>query len=301
MLLMPMTTALLQLTRNPRSLLRTTDYEMRYGPSICQSDSYSAMDQFSRFPRPPMVEISRRQGRMGSKVFTGILYTFALWVFAVYSAIAQSSNWPAARLHHTGAYDDAHKEFVVYGGYTWNQASQKVQAASDVWAWNGISWRLISDTGVHKYVASMAYDSKLQLILTFGGADDSNAIDGKLSSLEAGSWKVIKDLPSLGRADATLVYDFKRDRLVLFGGRHENVLFADTWEFDGNDWKPTFMAGPSLRSAAAAVYDSARGVTVLYGGFRPPPGVGGTLGLKWQQGKRCSESGARARSWPRPA
>ena len=235
---------------------------------------------------------------MGPKIFKGILCTFVLWFVAVYSAIAQSSNWPVARLHHSGTYDDVRKEFVVYGGYTWNQTSQKVQAASDVWAWNGIRWRLISDTGVEKYVASMAYDSKRQRILTFGGADDSNAIDGNLSSLEAGSWKVIKDLPSLARADVTLVYDSGRDRLILFGGRHENVLFADTWEFDGSDWKPTFMAGPSLRSAAAAVYDSARGVTVLYGGFRPLTGLGDTWEWNGEQWRLASESGPGPRSWP---
>jgi galactose oxidase-like protein len=228
----------------------------------------------------------------------GILCAFVLSLVAVYSALAQSANWPVARLHHSGTYDVAHEEFVVYGGYTWNQATQKVQVASDVWAWNGIKWRLISDTGVHKYVPSMAYDSKRQRILMFGGADDSNTIDGKLSSLEAGSWKVIQDLPSVSRADATLVYDSKRDRLVLFGGRHENVLFADTWEVDGDDWKPTFMAGPSLRSAAAAVYDSARGVTVLYGGFRPLAGLGDTWEWNGEQWRLVSESGPGPRSWP---
>ena len=36
---------------------------------------------------------------------------------------------------------------------------------------------------------------------------------------------------------------------MLFGGSNEEIFFADTWEFDGSDWKPTFMAGPSLRSA----------------------------------------------------
>jgi Galactose oxidase, central domain len=235
---------------------------------------------------------------MGLKIFKGILCTFLLGLVAVYSAIAQSSNWPAARLHHSGTYDDAHNEFVVYGGYTWNHATQKVQAASDVWAWNGVKWRLISDTGLHKYVASMAYDSKRQRILIFGGADDANAIDGKLRSLEPDGWTVIHDLPSLARADATLVYDSKRDRLVLFGGRHENILFADTWEFDGSDWKPTFMAGPSLRSAAAAVYDSARGVTVLYGGFRPLAGLGDTWEWDGKQWKLVSESGPGPRSWP---
>jgi hypothetical protein len=221
-----------------------------------------------------------------------------LSLVALSQAIAQAPKSPAARLHHSGVYDEARKEFVIYGGYTWNQAAQKVQAASDVWAWNGMQWKLISDTGVHKYVASLAFDSKRQRLLMFGGADDSGMTDGKLNSLEAGSWKVVKDLPSLERADATLVYDSKRDRLTLFGGRRANVLFADTWEFDGDNWKPTFMAGPSLRSAATAVYDSDRDVIVLYGGFRPLAGLGDTWEWNGEQWKLVSESGPGPRSWP---
>src|ERR1039458_6866847 len=81
---------------------------------------------------------------------------------------------------------------------------------------------------------------------------------------------------STGAHGARPTYDSQRDRLVLFGGRNGEVLFADTWEFDGSDWKPTFMAGPSLRSGGPAVYDSARSVTVLYGGFRPLAALGDT-------------------------
>ncbi len=58
------------------------------------------------------------------------------------------------------------------------------------------------------------------------------------------------------------------------------------------------MAGPSLRSAAAAVYDSARGVTVLYGGFRPLAGLGDTWEWNGEQWKLVSESGPGPRSWP---
>ena len=183
---------------------------------------------------------------MVSKVLRRILFIAVPLLLAASTATAQDPNVPAGRLHHSGVYDESRKEFVIYGGYTWNPSLQKVQSASDVWGWNGSRWELICDSALHKYVAAMAFDSKRERILIFGGADDSGAIDGKLRSLEGGTWRVVKDLPTLERADASMAYDSKRDRLVLFGGRNEVCCsLADTWEFDGNDWKPTFMAGPS--------------------------------------------------------
>lgn len=214
------------------------------------------------------------------------------------SSAGQSlSKAPAARLHHSGVYDEVRKQFMVYGGYTWNEKAQKVQSASDVWGWNGTAWELIADTGVHKYVAPLAFDVKRQRLLMFGGADDLG-VDGKLSTLEGRTWKVVRDLPSLARADASVAYDSKRDRVLLFGGRNDNVLFADTWEFDGTEWRTTFIAGPSLRSAGAVTYDSARGVTVLYGGFRPLAALGDTWEWNGEQWSLVSESGPGPRSWP---
>jgi CubicO group peptidase (beta-lactamase class C family) len=167
-----------------------------------------------------------------------------------------------------------------------------------VWGWNGTKWQLVGGMGVRKIVAPLAFDSKRQRTVMFGGNGDSDATDGKLCSLDKGTWRLVKDVPYLERADPSLAYDSKRDRLVLFGGRRELVIFADTWEFDGSDWKPTFMAGPSLRSSAAVVYDSARGVTVLYGGFRPLAALGDTWEWNGEKWKLVSESGPGPRSWP---
>ena len=216
-------------------------------------------------------------------------------LIAASTATAQAPNVPAARLHHSGVYDETRKEFLVYGGYTWDQGTKKLD---DVWGWNGSAWQLVGDTGVRKIVAALAFDSKRQRTVMFGGSGDSDANDGKLRSLDAGTWQLVKDAPYLSREDVSLTYDSKRDRLVLFGGRSDEVLYADTWEFDGNDWKPTFMAGPSLRSAGAVVYDTVRGLTILYGGFRPLAALGDTWEWNGEQWKLVSESGPGPRSWP---
>ncbi|HWO39522.1 MAG TPA: hypothetical protein VNO32_62915 [Candidatus Acidoferrum sp.] len=210
------------------------------------------------------------------------------------TAIAQTPAGPAGRFHHSGVYDETRKQFLIYGGFIWDHGTKR---AGDVWGWDGTKWHLIGDTGVRKIVAPLAFDSKRQRTIMFGGSGDSTT-DGNLRILNGGAWQLVKDLPSLARMDASLAYDSKRDRLVLFGGWNEQVFFADMWEYDGSDWKPTFMPGPSVRSSAAIGYDSARGVTVLYGGFRPLAALGDTWEWNGEQWQLVSETGPGPRSWP---
>lgn len=233
---------------------------------------------------------------MASKVQVRLLTLIIALLFATRISTAQAPNAPAGRLHHSGVYDEARRLFLIYGGFKWDQGTTKM--VGDVWGWDGTRWQLIGDTGVPKIVAPLAFDSKRQRTLMFNCNPDPDASDGKLCSLDGKTWQVVKDLTHLAREDASLAYDSKRDRLILFGGRKADILFADTWEFDGGEWKPTFMPGPSLRSAGAIVYDSSRAVTVLYGGFRPLAALGDTWEWNGTQWKLVSESGPGPRSWP---
>ncbi|MCC6678095.1 MAG: EF-hand domain-containing protein [Phycisphaerales bacterium] len=60
----------------------------------------------------------------------------------------------------------------------------------------------------------------------------------------------------------SMVYDAARDATVLLGGPNG----ADTWEWDGALWKKCSGSGPAA-AHNAMVYDSARGVTVLFDGM----------------------------------
>ncbi len=79
----------------------------------------------------------------------------------------------------------------------------------------------------------------------------------------------------VGRQRHAMVYDTARGVSVLFGGidvnsssvSDTNATYGDTWEFDGLAWQQKFPAhSPSARYGHAMTYDSARGVTVLFGG-----------------------------------
>jgi hypothetical protein len=74
------------------------------------------------------------------------------------------------------------------------------------------------------------------------------------------------------RAYHAMAYDSARRVIVLFGGRiiAEGVsddYGSDTWEWHGTAWALRGTNGPPGRVQHAMVYDSARGVTLLLGGY----------------------------------
>jgi len=219
------------------------------------------------------------------------LTALVLTLIAIHGGPASADPAPAApapRWHMSSVYDPAHREVLIYGGFTLEGNAE--QAQGDLWAWNGTRWRFVADTGLPKIVALMAYDTKRARILMFS--------DGKLGVLENGHWHTLTERASMTRSAGNFVYDSRRDRVVMFGGRNDEVTFADTWEYDGDKWIQTWMAGPSLRSSPASAYDSDRGVTVLYGGFRPLAGLGDTWEWDGKSWTMKSDTGPGPRAWP---
>jgi hypothetical protein len=71
------------------------------------------------------------------------------------------------------------------------------------------------------------------------------------------------------RYDAAAAYDAVRHRIVLFGGTTPSTLSntADTWEYDGVDWKQyTPTSSPPGRAGAAAAFDANGGHVLIFGG-----------------------------------
>lgn len=66
-----------------------------------------------------------------------------------------------------------------------------------------------------------------------------------------------------------MVYDASIGKVVLFGGVDgTSTPLGDTWVYDGSDWEEVIpTVSPSARYRMAAVYDSVRQRTVLYGGY----------------------------------
>ena len=113
---------------------------------------------------------------------------------------------------------------------------------------------------------AMTYDDARRVVLMFGGTGASTL--GDLWSWNGTSWTRLSTSGPPPRDDAVLAFDGRRQRLVLFGGRSGQTLLADTWEWDGTAWsKLAIDSAPSPRFWHSTAFDSARGVTVLFGGY----------------------------------
>jgi cysteine-rich repeat protein len=97
---------------------------------------------------------------------------------------------------------------------------------------------------------------------------DDRSHDGCSSAcnLETPTWVIESDLPG-PRVGASLAFDLRRRRAVMFGGFQPPFTFsAETWEWDGRHWSPIAGVVPPGRNSHAAAYDSARQEMVVFGG-----------------------------------
>jgi cysteine-rich repeat protein len=103
--------------------------------------------------------------------------------------------------------------------------------------------------------------------------DDGNRLDhdGCSSTClkETGRWTRIDNGPPARRRNAAIAYDSLRERVVLFGGvAGGNLLYNDTWEWDGTQWtRIETPASPAARQGAAMAFDPNRQRIVLFGGL----------------------------------
>jgi hypothetical protein len=63
-----------------------------------------------------------------------------------------------------------------------------------------------------------------------------------------------------------MAYDAARTETVLFGGREGSDYPADTWAWDGIEWRLLTTDGPPGRTATNLAFDTDRNVAVLFGG-----------------------------------
>jgi hypothetical protein len=85
---------------------------------------------------------------------------------------------------------------------------------------------------------------------------------------DGATWAKFQVSTPPARAIHTMVYDVRRRRMVLFGGRDNSGRMGDTWEWDGAAWTEVTPAiSPSPRESSVMAYDHARGRVVLFGGY----------------------------------
>jgi hypothetical protein len=146
-----------------------------------------------------------------------------------------------------------------------------------------LDWKRLDTKGPKQTLAAHAFDTDRDRLVVFGGQNGSSSYNTTYEWDGVGWAKVASTGPSK-RWRAAMAYDSKRGEMVLFGGGTSRSEYSDTWTWDGTAWnQATGYIGyigvePSPRQGAAMVYDSARDVVVLFGGF----GTTGDLNDTWE-------------------
>src|SRR5207249_3564878 len=178
---------------------------------------------------------------------------------------------PLGRTLASMVYDSTRGVAVLFGGY--NNGIR-----SDTWEWNGSAWnqRLTTHIPPARLWHSMAYDPSLGGTVMFAGASDPNNPLNDTWLYDGADWQQITPNPNVNpRLQAAMSYDPNRAEIVVFGGAANiqyTPQYGDTLALRGVTTSPLGWAranpspAPSARVFAQMDYDSARGVSVLFGG-----------------------------------
>jgi hypothetical protein len=220
----------------------------------------------------------------------------AVLALASASALAQAGAWidvqppasPPYRATEGLAFEPRSGLVVAYGGVP-NQSANPV--FSDTWAFDGDTWMQLFPVGnpgprFNAYLAASPTPGRLVM---FGGGlapAASHVMDGTTWEFDTQTLTWTDMTPAgpspAARQLANIVYDSWRGRTVLFGGTNGfgSPVYGDTWEWDGAAWtnvSPVAAPAPPPRAWHAMAFDSARGRTVLFGGYD-----GRQLGDTWE-------------------
>jgi hypothetical protein len=157
---------------------------------------------------------------------------------------------------------DSHRDVVVmFGGWL----DQTGEHTNLTWEFDVGGWQQI-DTPASppaRFWHGMAYDSTRQVVVIFGGENESGALYDTWK-YDGSTWtQVVTSNYAATTYGFGMAFDSCRDRVVLYGG-----TISITWEYDGLDWQPVSTPHqPGFHGLTALVFDEVRCRVVLFGGF----------------------------------
>src|SRR5258706_537105 len=164
---------------------------------------------------------------------------------------------PSSRLKPAIAYDSGRHSVILFGG----------SGSNETWEWDGVDWQqqfpaTIPPGGDH---VALAYDSQRNPMVLLTAPQD----DRETWEWNGQDW--VKLTPIHNPPPMSTTTDMMM--LTYDSFRHVSVLVipsgfgSKVWEWDGTDWTERFPAtNPGSFYDGTLVYDSARNVSVIFGG-----------------------------------
>lgn len=189
---------------------------------------------------------------------------------------AQPVHAPSPRGFAAMAYDGARKNVVLFGGARYRNAST---VSDETWTWDGVDWTLRNPPEPRPQARqkhSMVYDAHRKVVILFGGAQGSKALNDTWA-WDGATWKrLYPEVSPDARHSAAMAYDLCRAETVMFGGVttlasniEQSTVPGETWTFNGSTWtkEPEQPLEPTPRAGAGMTYLPAAGKVLMYGGF----------------------------------
>jgi hypothetical protein len=138
---------------------------------------------------------------------------------------------PEPRAHFGFAYDNAHRQTLLFGGYDGRSVYE------DLWSWDGAAWTQLEldGPGARSHIGMAVSPDGL---LVFGGATGTSTfttLSDETWYLTDGAWQQPSGRAPSPRGLPALGYDPAREVMVLYGGfAADGEPLSDLWEWDGS-------------------------------------------------------------------
>ncbi|MBN2384661.1 hypothetical protein JXQ70_17440 [bacterium] len=182
----------------------------------------------------------------------------------------ETSQKPPKRSYHCMAYNSTTHQTIIFSGIS-SDGQGGGDLLNDTWIYDGKNWSEIftKSKPSFRFRAEMAYDSKRNVVVLYGGDwGGGSTPDDICWEFDGEDWIQIETEHKPGpRSRFGFAFHEGIGRAVFFGGDERGGRRQDTWEYDGRDWTRIPTEIKPGRRTTVMVYNSAQQECFLFSGW----------------------------------